>query len=47
MPKSKRRPLSEAEVDFLVQLANGNALALQRRKNCNKNSQKPPLEKQE
>lgn len=32
MSQRNRQPLSEAEVEFLVQLANGNALARQRRK---------------
>lgn len=44
MSQRNRQPLSEAEVEFLVQLANGNALARQRRKERHhkKNGQKPP-----
>ena len=32
MTRPKREPLSEAELEFLVELANGNALARQRRR---------------
>ncbi|MCE8033171.1 MAG: hypothetical protein LPK20_02595 [Halomonas sp.] len=32
MTRPKREPLSEAELEFLVLLANGNALARQRRR---------------
>ncbi|MDR5897837.1 hypothetical protein QC823_02345 [Halomonas vilamensis] len=47
MSQRKYHPLSEAEVEFLVQLANGNALARQRRKDRDrkKSGPKPPVEK--
>ncbi|WP_167470051.1 hypothetical protein [Vreelandella andesensis] len=47
MSQRKCQPLSEAEVEFLVQLANGNALARQRRKDRDHktNGPKPPLGK--
>ncbi|MCE8026446.1 hypothetical protein [Billgrantia aerodenitrificans] len=32
MPRRQREPLSDEEIDFLVQLANGNALAHRRRR---------------
>lgn len=32
MPRRQREPLSDEEVEFLVQLANGNALAQHRRR---------------
>ncbi|MCL7930407.1 hypothetical protein [Halomonas llamarensis] len=48
MSPRNRQPLNDAEIEFLVQLANGNALARQRRKDRNhkKNGQKPPPENQ-
>ncbi|MCE8020894.1 hypothetical protein HOP51_12350 [Halomonas sp. MCCC 1A11036] len=34
MPRHQREPLSDEEIEFLAQLANGNALARHRRREC-------------
>ena len=49
MPRRQREPLSDEEIDFLVQLANGNALAHHRRseRERRRSSQSPRPEKRE
>ncbi|MCE8010069.1 MAG: hypothetical protein ABN479_09455 [Billgrantia sp.] len=49
MPRRQREPLSDEEIDFLVQLANGNALAHHRRRERERrrSSQSPRPEKRE